>query len=58
VADIRKIKPSNGEPEQCYVIKTPFHLRAHEWNIEIALINRADMSYLILLGREGLGELF
>lgn len=58
VADIRKIKSSNGESEQRYVIKTPIHLGAHTWEIEITLTNRADMSYLMLLGREGLGDLF
>ena len=39
-------------------IKTPIHLGAHVWEIEITLTNRADMSYLMLLGREGLGDLF
>ncbi|MGK0441747.1 MAG: hypothetical protein ACJA0N_001548 [Pseudohongiellaceae bacterium] len=58
VADIRKIKSSNGESEQRYVIETPIHLGAHIWDIEITLTNRADMSYLMLLGREGLGDLF
>ena len=58
VADIRKIKSSNGESEQRYVIKTPIHLGVHVWEIEITLTNRADMSYLMLLGREGLGDFF
>jgi hypothetical protein len=58
VADIRKIKSSNGESEQRYVIKTPIHLGSHVWEIEITLTNRADMSYLMLLGRGGLGDLF
>jgi hypothetical protein len=58
VADIRKIKSSNGESEQRYVIKTPIQLGEHVWGIEITLTNRADMSYLMLLGREGLGDLF
>lgn len=58
VADIRKIKSSNGESEQRYVIKTPIQLGEHTWEIEITLTNRADMSYLMLLGREGLGDLF
>lgn len=58
VADIRKIKSSNGESEQRYVIKTPINLGGHAWDIEITLTNRADMSYLMLLGREGLGDFF
>jgi hypothetical protein len=58
VADIRKIKSSNGESEQRYVIKTPIKLGTQTWDIEITLTNRSDMSYLMLLGREGLGDLF
>ena len=58
VTDIRKIKSSNGESEQRYVIKTPIKLGTHIWDIEITLTDRADMSYLMLLGREGLGGLF
>lgn len=58
LAGIRKIKSSNGESEQRYVIKTPIQLGKHTWEIEITLTNREDMSYLMLLGREGLGDLF
>lgn len=58
VSDIRKIKSSNGESEQRYVIKTPIKLGEHAWDIEITLTNRADMSYLMLLGRGGLGDFF
>lgn len=58
VTDIRKIKSSNGESEQRYVIKTPIKLGKHMWEIEITLTNRSDMNYLMLLGREGLGEQF
>ena len=58
VSDIRKIKSSNGVSEQRYVIKTPINLGKHDWEIEITLTNRSDMSYLMLLGREGLGERF
>ncbi|MFT7558679.1 MAG: hypothetical protein ACI93R_000577 [Flavobacteriales bacterium] len=58
VVDIRKIKSSNGESEQRYVIKTPIKLGALAWDIEITLTNREDMNYLMLLGREGLGDLF
>lgn len=58
VADIRKVKSSNGGSEQRYVIKTPILLGKHHWEIEITLTNRADMNYLMLLGREGLGDFF
>lgn len=58
VTDIRKIKSSNGSSEQRYVITTPIKLGQFLWDIEITLTNRADMNYLMLLGREALGELF
>lgn len=58
VVDIRKIKSSNGGSEQRYVIKTSIKLGEHHWEIEITLTNRADMNYLMLLGREGLGNRF
>ncbi|BCE01520.1 ATP-dependent zinc protease family protein [Marinicellulosiphila megalodicopiae] len=58
ISDIRKIKSSNGESEQRYVIKTPVTLGAQKWEIEITLTNRADMNYLMLFGREALGTQF
>lgn len=58
IHDMRKIKSSNGVSEQRYVIKTPIKLGKSEWEIEITLTNRSDMSYLMLLGREGLGKRF
>ena len=58
VTDIRRIKSSNGKSEQRYVIKTPIKLGKLVWEIEITLTNRSDMSYLMLLGREGLDDKF
>jgi hypothetical protein len=58
IIDFRIIKSSNGDAEQRYVIKTPVKLGGDQWDIEITLSNRAQMSYLMLLGREGLGERF
>ncbi|GDY26943.1 ribosomal protein S6 modification protein [Agarivorans sp. Toyoura001] len=56
VFDTRKIKSSNGDVEQRYVIQTRFQLGEHVWPIEITLSNRKDMTYLMLLGREGMGD--
>lgn len=56
--DVRRVKSSNGQVEQRYVIKTPAILGEHRWNIEITLTNRADMTYLMLLGRQALSEHF
>lgn len=54
--DLRKIKSSNGESEQRYVIKTTLKLGADQWPIQITLTDRSDMSYLMLLGREGMAD--
>lgn len=54
--DIRRIKSSNGSSEERYVIKTPVELGGKSWMIDITLTNRADMSYLMLFGREGMGN--
>ncbi|MCE0495414.1 ATP-dependent zinc protease family protein [Vibrio salinus] len=56
VVDCRKIKSSNGESEQRYVIQTIFGIGDQTWPIEITLTNRQEMSYLMLLGREGMGD--
>jgi hypothetical protein len=54
--DTRRIKSSNGDSEQRYVIQTLFQISDRQWPIEITLSNRQDMSYLMLLGREGMGN--
>ena len=58
LSDIRNIKSSNGSSEQRYVIETPITLGENTWVIEITLTDRSDMSYLMLLGREGIGKRF
>jgi hypothetical protein len=58
VCDIRQVKSSNGNTEQRYVIQTPVRLGLETWKIEITLTDRADMSYLMLLGREAIGKRF
>ncbi len=56
IRDIRRIKSSNGSSEQRYVIQTPIKLGEQVWPIEITLTDRSDMSYLMLFGREGMGD--
>lgn len=56
--DIRKIKSSNGSSEERYVIATPVQLGSENWTIEITLTDRSDMNYLMLFGREAIGERF
>jgi hypothetical protein len=58
VSDVRRIKSSNGEVEQRLIIKTLLVMSTVRKEIEITLSNRADMSYLMLLGREGMGSDF
>lgn len=54
--DLRRIKSSNGASEERYVIKTLMNLGEQSWAIELSLTDRSDMSYLMLLGRQGMGE--
>lgn len=56
--DVRKVKSSNGQTEQRYVIKTKAELGEHHWDIEITLTDRSDMTYLMLLGRQALSDHF
>lgn len=58
VSDVRRIKSSNGAVEERLIIKTLFIMHKIKKEIEIALSNRADMSNLMLLGREGMGADF
>ncbi len=52
--DIRRIKSSNGEVQSRYVVETTLSLGGQRWPIEVTLSDRSDMSYLMLLGREGM----
>jgi hypothetical protein len=58
IADIRKVKSSNGIIEQRFIIKTIAHLGELSWPIQISLTDRSDMTYLMLLGREALADKF
>lgn len=56
ISDIRNIKSSNGVAEERYVIRTLMEMGKHSWPIELTLTNRSDMTFLMLLGREGMGK--
>jgi hypothetical protein len=58
ISDVRRIKSSNGAVDQRLVITTTMVMSTVTKEIEITLSNRADMSYLMLLGREGIGKDF
>jgi len=53
----KKIKSSNGGAETRPVIQTMFSLNGQSWPVKLTLTDRSDMSYLMLLGREGMGDL-
>ena len=56
IHDVRTVKSSNGESQKRYVISTLIKLGRLSWPIEITLTDRSDMSNLMLLGREGMGD--
>ncbi|MGF1694803.1 RimK/LysX family protein [Vibrio lamellibrachiae] len=56
VYDSRRIKSSNGKVEQRVVIETTFQLGNKSWPIQLTLSNRNDMTYMMLLGREAMGN--
>lgn len=58
ISDVRKIKSSNGGSEHRYVIETIACLADESWKIEITLTDRSDMNYLMLFGREAIGDKF
>ncbi len=56
LCDVRRIKSSNGRSEERYIIKSQLNLGGQQWPNEITLTDRSDMTYLMLLGREGTGD--
>ena len=58
ISDIRMVKSSNGASEERYVIETRAVLGSETWDIEITLTDRSDMNYLMLFGRQAIGDKF
>ncbi|WP_031817681.1 ATP-dependent zinc protease family protein, partial [Vibrio parahaemolyticus] len=52
----RKVKSSNGTFEHRCVITTMLRLSDQEWPIDITLTNREKMTYMMLLGRQGMAD--
>lgn len=52
----KRIKSSNGEVEHRCVIETMLKIGGQEWPIDITLSNRQDMTYMMLLGRQGMSD--
>lgn len=56
IKDIRWVKSSNGTRQQRFVIETDFEIGEQRWPILITLTDRSDMTYMMLLGREGMKD--
>ncbi|TCS42694.1 ATP-dependent zinc protease [Reinekea marinisedimentorum] len=56
VHDIRTIKSSNGSSDERFIVKTTLKLGEHSWTIQLSLTDRSEMTYLMLLGRQGMGR--
>lgn len=54
--DVRTIKSSSGCKQRRYIIRTHILLGGRTWPINLTLSNRADMTYLMLLGREAMQD--
>lgn len=54
IVEQRLIKDSGGHKEIRYVIETKLVLGNKEWPIEVALTNRSDMRFRMLLGRRAM----
>ena len=54
----RNVRNSGGRVERRPVIMTTVRLLERSWMIELTLTNRDEMGFRMLLGRQGLRELF
>lgn len=51
VHDRRPIKNTSGKPEERPIIRTHLHIADRNFLIEVALANRGDMAFPIIIGR-------
>jgi hypothetical protein len=54
VADRRVIRDSGGHEEERAIIATPVWLNGRQWEIEVSLTSRENMSFRMLLGRSAM----
>lgn len=52
----KKVKSSSADTEKRYVITTMISIGGQQWPIKLTLTNRAEMTYLMLLGREAMQD--
>ena len=54
LVDKRKVKSSNGKAMLRPVIRTPLEIGSHRVDVEFTLVNRQEMGFRLLIGREAL----
>jgi|TARA_A200000159_G_scaffold163323_2_gene189273 hypothetical protein len=54
----KKVKSSTATREKRYVILTDIVMDGFQWNIQLTLTDRSEMTYSMLLGREGMAGHF
>lgn len=50
----KRVKSSTATRERRYVIQTPIKMDNQQWDIQLTLTDRSEMTYLMLLGREAM----
>ncbi len=58
VAGQKRVKSSTATRERRYVINTPIIMQGEQWDIQLTLTDRSEMTYLMLLGREAMNGRF
>jgi hypothetical protein len=54
----KRVKSSTATREKRYVIVTPILMDSVQWDIQLTLTDRSEMTYLMLLGREAMSGHF
>lgn len=54
----KRVKSSTATLEKRYVIVTPIIMDGEQWDIQLTLTDRSEMTYLMLLGREAMSGHF
>lgn len=54
----KRVKSSTATLEKRYVIITPIIMDGEQWDIQLTLTDRSEMTYLMLLGREAMSGHF
>lgn len=54
----KRVKSSTATLEKRYVIITPIIMDRNQWDIQLTLTDRSEMTYLMLLGREAMSGQF